>query len=66
MKNTGAANLDVVHNGSWCYIIPVMATCSELSFRAERGAEADTGPGLTELSCADLPPLGDTSRIDSP
>ena len=40
-KNTGATNLETVHNGSWCYIIPVMATCSETSFRAELTAMLD-------------------------
>ena len=45
-ENTGATNLDAIHNGSWCYIILVMATCSEQVFRAERMTEANAGPGF--------------------
>ena len=40
-KNTGATNLDAIHNGSWCYVSPVTATCSEKSFRAELTAAFD-------------------------
>lgn len=69
-KNTGATNLDAIHNGGWCYVSPVTATCSEKSFRAELTAAFDpclvphqTIESYTEASARRL---GDTSRINSP
>ena len=67
-ENTGAVNLDAIHNGGWCYIILVMATCSEQRFRAERDGLFGQGNVYDGdlFSRVLMPLLGDTFRIDSP